>query len=193
MTLKKIIQHPYFYSFGIHAVLLIFFLFFYYAKDHSVEDIPIEITEFIRNLGVPEADHSHALKKKTAVASAPSAPSGGAPSESKATAASSSSSSSGGESVSEDYEVSEMPILLNEVRVPYPPEARTRKIQGNVIFDVLISSDGKVHELKVVSSPDPILTSAAQNAVSLFKFRPAKMGDKFVAIRIRYTYRFLLQ
>ena len=192
MKWKKFFRHPFFYSSGIHAILLLVFLFLFYAKDHSVEDIPIEITEFIRNLGVPEPDHTHALKKKTAGAPAPSAPSGGAPSESNA-ASSSSSSASGGEAVSEDYEVSEMPILLNEVRVPYPPEARAKNIQGNVIFDLLISSDGKVHELKVVSSPDPILTAAAQSAVSLFKFRPAKMGDKFVAIRIRYTYRFLLQ
>jgi TonB family protein len=82
---------------------------------------------------------------------------------------------------------------LNEVRVPYPTEARARGIQGNVVFEILISSDGRVREMKVISSPDPVLTNAAQSAVSAFKFRPARMADKPVAIRIRYTYRFLLQ
>jgi len=167
-------------------------MLFFYSGSHPIEDIPIEITEFIRHLGEPAPVQPKMMKKRAE--SSPSTPTQNGESKGESTQSSSSSSSNGGgEAVSEDYEVSEMPILLNEVRVPFPPEARSKNIQGNVVFDILISSDGKVKDLKVVSSPDPMLTVAAQNAVSLFKFRPAKMADKPVAIRIRYTYRFLLK
>lgn len=156
-----------------------------------MEEIPIEITEFIRNLGTPAPSKSLTPKKKseTSLPAATRSEVGGTTANSER----STSGQNGGEAVSEDYEVSEMPFLLNEVRVPYPPEARAKNLQGNVVFDLLISSKGVVSDLKLVSSPDPILTFAARNAVTLFKFRPAKMGDKPVAIRIRYTYRFLLQ
>jgi len=191
MIFKQVVRHPLFASVLIHFSLVISFALVFYVQEHSTEEIPIEITEFIRNLGTPAPVKSLNPKKKSEVnptAAAPSNDSG-----TKSNNASPSSSSGGGETVSEDYEVSQMPILLNEVRVPYPSEARAKNIQGNVVFDLLISSNGSVSDLKVVSSPDPTLTFAARNAVTLFKFRPARMGDKSVAIRIRYTYRFLLQ
>lgn len=177
-----------YYSIILHGILLLMLTLLFYSKEHVLEDIPVEITEFIRNLGEPSPSKRSSVKNNAPQA-APSNPSAGA----SGVASQTSSSSGGGEAVSEDYEVSEMPFLLNEVRVPYPPEARAKNIQGNVVFDLLISSNGSVKDLNVVSSPDPVLTFAARNAVTLFKFRPARMGDKSVAIRIRYTYRFLLK
>jgi protein TonB len=175
----------------LHTSLVAAFLLIFFAKDHMIEDVPIEITEFVRNLGAPSASKTpQALKKSQIAPSKASAKSEGG--NSAATSPSSAASGSG-ESISEDYEVSQMPVLMNEVRVAYPAEAKAKNIQGNVVFDLLIGSDGLVRELKVVSSPDSTLTQAAQGAVNGFKFRPAKMGDKSVAIRIRYTYRFLLQ
>ncbi len=102
-------------------------------------------------------------------------------------------SSDSNEPLSEEYEVSELPVLIHEVRSPYPPAARARKIQGAVILDLVVRSSGEVGSVKVVQSPAPELSEAAMKAVREFKFRPARLKDKPVAIQIRYTYRFILE
>ncbi len=102
-------------------------------------------------------------------------------------------SSDSNEPLSEEYEVSELPVLIHEVRSPYPPEARARKIQGSVILDLIVKSSGEVGSVKVVQSPAPELSDAAIKAIREFKFRPARLKDKPVAIQIRYTYRFILE
>jgi protein TonB len=83
--------------------------------------------------------------------------------------------------------------LINEVRIPYPPSAKARGVQGAVVFDIIVNSRGEVQSAKVVKSPSPELSDAAKNAVAGFRFRPARIGDKPVAIQIRYTYRFILE
>lgn len=193
MKSDGLFRQPLFRSFILHTILLVLLMVLFRGKDQFYEEIPVEITEFIRKLGEPQST-SQKSERKSTLSEVPKKLEGGSP---VATATSSVPSSAGGspdgDPAVEDYEVSEMPLLLNEVRVPYPAEARSRGVQGNVVFEILISSDGRVREMKVISSPDPLLTSAAQSAVNAFKFRPARMADKPVAIRIRYTYRFLLQ
>lgn len=97
------------------------------------------------------------------------------------------------ESVVAEYQVNEMPLLLNEVKVPYPADARAQGIQGAVVVEMTVSSDGTVKNIQVVESPSPSLTQAAVNAIRGFRFKPARMGERPVAIRIRYSYRFVLQ
>lgn len=93
----------------------------------------------------------------------------------------------------DEYLVSQMPELAGEVRVPYPPGARARRVQGAVILDILIDATGTVRDAKFVQGPDPELNDAALTAVKSFKFRPAQVQDKAVAVRIRYAYRFVLE
>jgi protein TonB len=93
----------------------------------------------------------------------------------------------------EEYLVTQMPELAQEVRVPYPPEARRKGIQGAVVMDLLIDADGKVRESKLVQGPEESLNAAALAAVRGFAFKPARIQDKAVAVRIRYAYRFVLE
>ena len=93
----------------------------------------------------------------------------------------------------EEYAVSEMPQLESEFRVPYPPEARKANIQGAVIMDLLIDAKGGVREVRFVQGPGFGLNEAALEAASKFRFRPAKIGSQSVAVRIRYSYRFVLE
>ena len=102
-------------------------------------------------------------------------------------------SGSKGETVAEEYEVRELPLLLNEVKIPYPDAAKKSGVQGAVVFNLTISSKGEVMQIDEVSSPSLVLSEAATRAVKKFKFRPAKIADIPVAIKIRYTYRFVLQ
>jgi protein TonB len=93
----------------------------------------------------------------------------------------------------EEYLVTEMPSLAQEVRIPYPPEARQRGIQGSVVMDILIDAEGHVRDAGLLQGPDESLNQAAIKAVRGFVFKPARVDDKPVAVRIRYAYRFVLE
>jgi protein TonB len=93
----------------------------------------------------------------------------------------------------EEYLVSSMPKLAEEVRVPYPPEARRKGIEGPVVMDLLIDATGHVREATLLQGPDESLNQAALAAVKGFRFTPALVQDKPVAVRIRYAYRFVLE
>ena len=94
---------------------------------------------------------------------------------------------------SEEYLVTKMPSLKTEVRIPYPPDAKKKGIEGAVVMDILIDSSGKVREVKLIEGPDESLNSAAVSATRNFQFTPALIQDKPVAVRIRYAYRFVLE
>lgn len=94
---------------------------------------------------------------------------------------------------SEEYLVTSMPELKSDVRVPYPPEARRQGIQGAVIMNLLIDESGKVREVSLVEGPHADLNAAAMAAAKEFQFSPALIRNKPVAVRIRYTYRFVLE
>jgi protein TonB len=86
-----------------------------------------------------------------------------------------------------------MPKLKSEIRVPYPIEARKKGIQGAVIMDLLIDQLGKVRQVSVVDGPGYGLNEAAAEGMKNFIFEPAKIGTQSVAVRIRYSYRFVIE
>lgn len=93
----------------------------------------------------------------------------------------------------EEYLVSAMPVLESEFRVPYPPEARKANVQGRVVMDLLIDGNGAVRQASLINGPGFGLNEAALNAVKNFKFRPARVQDRPVAVKIRYAYQFVLE
>lgn len=93
----------------------------------------------------------------------------------------------------DEYLVSQMPVLADEVRIPYPPEARRKGVAGAVVMDILVDDKGNVRDAKLVSGPGSGLDEAALQAVKGFKFKPALVSGKPVTVRIRYAYRFVLE
>jgi len=93
----------------------------------------------------------------------------------------------------EEYLVTNMPELKSEVRIPYPPECRRKGIQGAVVMDLLVDTSGKVRDATLVEGPDAELNNAALSAAKRFQFIPALIKNQPVAVRIRYTYRFVLE
>ncbi len=183
-------------SFLLHFGLVIFFFLFTRSQTDEPQETAIEITELIQSLKqAPKAQTPSMPKSSVRQATRPDALSNEPSSQtSNAPVAESESGGSAlGESLAEEYEVSSLPIPLNEVRVPFPAGARERGAQGAVVFLLTISSEGKVVEAVSVTSPDPELTRVAREALLKFKFKPAILRDKAVAIKIRYTYRFVLQ
>jgi protein TonB len=93
----------------------------------------------------------------------------------------------------EEYLVSSMPILISDVKIPYPKEARDANKEGPVVMELLIDEKGQVRNVKLLEGPGYGLNEAALNAVRSLKFKPATLENKSVAVRIRYTYRFVLE
>lgn len=93
----------------------------------------------------------------------------------------------------DDYLVSSMPELLSDFRVPYPADAKKAGIQGSVILDLLIDPEGRVRQASVVQKLFPSLDQAALEAATKLRFKPARVADQSVAVRIRYAYRFILE
>jgi len=93
----------------------------------------------------------------------------------------------------EEYLVTAMPVLEAAFRIPYPPEARKAKIQGRVIMKLLIDGEGKVRQAALVSGPGYGLNEAAVAAMKNFRFRPARVQDKPVAVEIQFAYNLVLE
>ncbi len=93
----------------------------------------------------------------------------------------------------DDYLVTSQVALIKDVKIPYPPEAKKANIEGPVVMDLVIDKTGKVRSVELIRGPGAGLNEAAVEAVKSFEFRPAKVGDQTVAVKIRYTYRFVLE
>jgi TonB family protein len=93
----------------------------------------------------------------------------------------------------DDYLVSTMPQLKSEFKIPYPAEAKAAGIEGPVVMDILIDNQGMVRKVDLVKGPGYGLNEAALQAITHFQFAPAQVQGQAVAVKIRYTYRFVLE
>lgn len=74
--------------------------------------------------------------------------------------------------------------LLKSVSPDYPEGARARHATGTVGMRALISSDGHIYQLRLVSVPDPELAIAALAAVRQWIFKPYLLNGEPVAIDV---------
>ena len=70
--------------------------------------------------------------------------------------------------------------------------ARNQHISGNVQVDALIDANGRVTTMKVVSGPT-LLHQAAMDALKQWKYHPAMLDGKPVAMHLTVTIQFRLQ
>ena len=73
----------------------------------------------------------------------------------------------------------------------YPLLARQIKVQGSVVLQALIRSDGNIQDLHVLSGP-AILSAAAQEAVRQWRFKPYYQEGRPVATEARITVNFTI-
>jgi len=81
--------------------------------------------------------------------------------------------------------------LIHQVQPPYPPLARQARIQGTVLLRALISREGRIENLQVVSG-HPMLVSAAMEAVRQWRYRPYLLNDQAVEVETTITVNFML-
>ena len=61
--------------------------------------------------------------------------------------------------------------IIHQVMPEYPELARQAGVQGTVVLDTVVSGEGTVTQVKVVSGPEP-LSQAAMDAVRWWRFEP---------------------
>jgi TonB family protein len=85
------------------------------------------------------------------------------------------------------------PTRLEATPPVYPAEAREQGIQGAVVLDTVIEADGTVSSVTPVEYPDPLLRDAAVDSVSWWRFKPATLDGRPVAVRYVVTVMFRLR
>ena len=93
----------------------------------------------------------------------------------------------------DDYLITSQVALLKDVKIPYPVKAKNENVEGPVVMDLVIDATGQVRSAQLIRGPGAGLNEAALEAVKSFEFRPAKVADQAVTVKIRYTYRFVLE
>ena len=74
----------------------------------------------------------------------------------------------------------------------YSEEARKIKQQGTVVLWVVVGADGRVRDVRVQRSLGFGLDEKALEAVRTWKFEPARVDDRPVAVQINVEVRFRL-
>jgi TonB family protein len=71
--------------------------------------------------------------------------------------------------------------LLHRVEPQYPAEAERLRLQGVVVLDTVIGTDGSVVQVRPLSGPD-LLVQAASDAVRWWRFQPYVVSGQPVAV-----------
>jgi protein TonB len=82
--------------------------------------------------------------------------------------------------------------LIHQVNPVYPPLARQARVQGVVVLEAVISREGSIESLRVVTG-HPLLNQAALDAVKQWKYRPTMLNGDAVEVITTVTVTFTLQ
>jgi TonB family protein len=81
----------------------------------------------------------------------------------------------------------EAPRLIQRVEAAYPAFVRQARLEGTVIMEGIITTEGAVSDIKVLRSPSEILSKLAVHAISQWRYKPAFCKDLGRAIRVNVT------
>ena len=81
-------------------------------------------------------------------------------------------------------------VLLRKVQPVYPPEARRMHVEGSVVIDAMVTAQGQVDNLQLVSG-DPMLAAAAMDAVRRWRYTPYLLNGNPIPKQTRITISFI--
>jgi len=84
------------------------------------------------------------------------------------------------------------PKLLHIEEPQYPPLAKKTRLEGVVVVEATVTADGTVEKVKVISGP-PLLTEAATEAVSHWKYEPTYLNGQPVPVILTARITFSLK
>src|SRR5262245_61333789 len=73
------------------------------------------------------------------------------------------------------------PKLVHIEQPQYPPAAKKAGVEGVVVIDATLTEEGRVDKVKVISG-SPLLTDAAVQAVSRWKYEPTYLNGQAVPV-----------
>jgi periplasmic protein TonB len=82
-------------------------------------------------------------------------------------------------------------LILKKVNPVYPKKARKKHIQGTVILHAIISKEGDLEDLTLISG-DPLLAQAALDAAKQWKYRPYLLQGHPVEVDTQIQMNFTL-
>jgi TonB family protein len=85
------------------------------------------------------------------------------------------------------------PVVISKVEAEYTPEARERKVMGEVVLAMWVDTNGRPGRLKVLRSLEPGLDAKAIEAARKWRFKPALKGGKPVPAPVTIQFGFRLQ
>jgi TonB family protein len=85
------------------------------------------------------------------------------------------------------------PRRIQTVAPVYPGVARAAQLEGSVVLEVTVGSDGTVGNVLVVKSPHNVLDDAARKAVMQYRYSPGRRNGVPEAMRIQETVLFQLR
>ena len=88
-----------------------------------------------------------------------------------------------------------LPRVVKQVGPQYTSEAMRPMIEGVVVLDVVVKSDGKVGDVKVTQSLDAVygLDESAVKAMKQWEFKAGTKDGKAVNVRVEVRMKFTLQ
>jgi TonB family protein len=87
------------------------------------------------------------------------------------------------------------PVVVREVKPAYTSDAMRAKVQGSVLLECIVRSDGSVGDVKVARSLDPVfgLDLEAMKAARQWRFRPGMRQGEPVAVLVVIELTFTLR
>jgi len=82
-------------------------------------------------------------------------------------------------------------LLIHRVEPSYPPLARAARVQGDVVLTAVISVNGEIENLQLVSG-HPMLVPAAISAVKQWRYKPYLLNGQPVEVETTITVIFSL-
>jgi TonB family protein len=88
-----------------------------------------------------------------------------------------------------------LPQVTRQVKPDYTPEAMANRIEGNVVLEAVVLSDGKIGDVNVSESLDSVygLDKNAVAAMKQWEFKPGVKDGKAVAVRVNVNMTFTLK
>lgn len=78
------------------------------------------------------------------------------------------------------------------IHIEYPTEARDAGIEGRLMLEFIVETDGTTSDVRVLKSLHPLLDSSAVRALRRTRFVPGKHKGELIPVRMRLPVRFRL-
>jgi protein TonB len=85
------------------------------------------------------------------------------------------------------------PVRVRLVDPEYPARARAALLEGDVLLEAVVETDGNVRGVKVLRSVHPLLDEAAKRAVEQYQYTPGQRNGVPEAVTIQLTVSFRMR